>query len=161
MPSGRERRNQLRRRGFATKKAAAQAGLLVELLADIQHGTFVRPTKTTCADYLRSWVDGLPASGRRPSTVDSYRRNIEPNVIPAVGGVELQGLTPVDLDLLYAALLDRRLSMRSVRYVHTIVGKALSDAERKGLVQRNVTRLATPPGCLSGTGARDAGVDTR
>ena len=37
------------------------------------------------------------------------------------------------------------LGNRTIRYVHMVLGKALSDAERKGLVQRNVARLATPP----------------
>ena len=34
-------------------------------------------------------------------------------------------------------------------YLHTVLGKALSDAERKGIVQRNVARLADPPSASS------------
>ena len=41
------------------------------------------------------------------------------------------------------------LSLRTVRYVHSIIGKALADAERKGLVNRNVARLASPPATSS------------
>jgi integrase len=37
------------------------------------------------------------------------------------------------------------LSLRTVRYVHSILSKALGDAERKGLLSRNVARLASPP----------------
>jgi len=37
------------------------------------------------------------------------------------------------------------LSARTVRYVHAIVRRALSDAVRKGLVARNVADLADPP----------------
>jgi integrase len=58
----------------------------------------------------------------------------------------------VDLDGLYARLITsgRRdgaggLSLRTVRYIHTIMRKALGDADRKGLVQRNVARYASPP----------------
>jgi integrase len=37
------------------------------------------------------------------------------------------------------------LSLATVRYVHAVLSKALADAERKGLVTRNVARLASPP----------------
>lgn len=37
------------------------------------------------------------------------------------------------------------LSLRTLRYVHAILSKALGDAERKGLVARNVARLSSPP----------------
>lgn len=37
------------------------------------------------------------------------------------------------------------LSARTVRYVHTILRKALSDATRKGLLVRNPSDAATPP----------------
>jgi integrase len=154
MSSADGKRRQVRKRGYATKKDAQAE--LTKVLGDVQRGTFVRPAKTTVGAYLREWVASLPAQGRRQSTVDSYRQNIERNVIPTLGGVELQALDALLLDGLYARLLDparitpkatkaRPLSMRTVRYVHTIVGKALADAERKGLVARNVARLATPP----------------
>lgn len=137
------KRKQLHRRGFRTKSDAQNE--LTKLLGEVQRGSFVRPAKTTVAAYLRDWLDTLPAAGRRPSTIDSYRSNVERNVVPHIGSVELQALTALQLDQVYSVLLARGLSMRTVRYVHTIVGKALADAERKGIVARNVARLATPP----------------
>ena len=136
-------RKQLRRRGFRTKQLAQET--LTALLGEIQHGTFVHPAKTRFDGYLRHWLDGLTAAGRRPSTIDSYRRNVERNVIPALGTIQLQSLTAVQLDGLYSSLLGRGLSMKSVRNVHAIVGKALHDAERKGITGRNVARCASPP----------------
>ena len=41
------------------------------------------------------------------------------------------------------------LSKSSIRKVHALIGKALGDAERKGLVQRNVARVASPPSARS------------
>lgn len=73
-------------------------------------------------------------------------------MLPTIGAARLQSLTPVDLDRLYARLLSsgRRdgrggFSAKTVRYISTIIGKALSDAEKKGLVARNVARAATAP----------------
>jgi integrase len=73
-------------------------------------------------------------------------------VIPTIGRVPLQKLAPEDLDSLYARLLSsgRRdgrggLSVKTVRYVHLILHKALKDAMRKGSVLRNVADAADPP----------------
>ena len=161
VPSGDQRRRQLRRRGFATKKAAQAA--LVEVLAGIHHGTFVRPARTTVASYLEEWLVSLVAQGRRHSTMANYRLTLGRHVVPSLGHVELQRLSPLDLDALYARMGEprpdgRTLSKRTIRMVHTIVGKALSDAERKGLVERNVARLASPP-AASAPGPGDEGLD--
>ena len=137
------KRKQLRRRGFQTK-AKAQAEL-TKVLGDLQRGTFVKPTRTKVADYFNEWIAGLPASGRRPSTIASYAANVRLNVLPTLGGLELQSLTALHLDGLYSSLLARGLSMRSVRYVHTIVARALADAEFKDIIARNVAKRSTPP----------------
>ncbi len=41
------------------------------------------------------------------------------------------------------------MSARTVRYVATLVGRSLGDAERQGLVMANVARRATPPSASS------------
>ena len=135
------KRKQLKRRGFSTKKEAA--AVLSELLAGVRRGTFVAPT--TLGKYLEGWLAALPASGRRPSTVNGYRGLMRHDVMPSFGSVELQSLSALHLDRLYGELLDRGMAMSSVREVHVVLGKALSDAELKGYVPRNVARLATPP----------------
>ncbi len=144
-PAGGERR-QVRRSGFKTKAEAQRA--LTEVLSTLDHGTFVAPDAMTVADYLTGWVATLGAAGRRPSTIESYARNVRVHIAPAIGPVKLQALTPVHLDRLYADMAER-LSPRMVRYVHTIIRKALSDALKKGLVVRNVADAATPPSAKS------------
>jgi integrase len=63
----------------------------------------------------------------------------------------LQELRASDLDALYADLLrsggrdGTGLSLTSVHHVHAALNKMLNDAERKGLVTRNVARLASAP----------------
>ncbi len=141
--AGDGRRRQLKRRGFSTKKMAQDS--LTKARSEMMNGTFVIPKRLTLAAYLNAWLDALPASGRRPSTVAGYKHLMIHDVLPEIGGVDLQALTALHLDWLYAGLLGRGLAMSTVRKVHAVIGKALSDAERKGFVNRNVARLATPP----------------
>jgi len=140
----------MRRRGFRTK-AEAQAALN-DVLADVQHGSFVAPQRLTCRSYLTEWLDGLEARGRRPSTVADYRKKVRTYVLPTLGDVRLQELTPRHCDALWTELANNGrargeggLSARTVRYVATILGRALSDAERSSLIQRNPVKLSTPP----------------
>lgn len=73
------------------------------------------------------------------------------HLVPALGSVRLQRLSGDLLTALYADLLEhgrrdgKALSPRSVRYLHAIIRRALSDARRWGLVVRNVADQADPP----------------
>lgn len=79
--------------------------------------------------------------------------NTRLHVVPYIGNIPLQKLTPDDLDGLYDLLLTsgRRngggggLSPKMVRNIHNMLRKALADACRKGTLQRNVATLADPP----------------
>src|SRR5581483_4575316 len=80
----------------------------------------------------------------------SYRRNLEIHVLPVLGRKPLQQITPVMLNTLYANLASpsaerNELSPKTVRYIHTIIHKALSDAVDAELLQRNPAERAKPP----------------
>jgi integrase len=134
------------RRGDAEK-------LVTELVKRRNEGETVVTDKVTLRDYLvERWLP-VQRTRLRASTYDSYRRNIELHVIPALGRRPLDKLKVEDLDLLYARLLmnghkgDKGggLSPKTVRYIHLIIHKALADAHRKGAVVRNVAALADAP----------------
>jgi len=80
-----------------------------------------------------------------------YRQALDLYLLPRLGHVPLQDLRAPDFDKLYRDLLasggqgGRSLSMTSVHHVHAVTNKMLNDAERKGLVTRNVARLADAP----------------
>ncbi len=162
LPALSDQRRQVRRRGFGTRREAQAA--LTELLGDAQRGEFVKLDRVTVGEYLGQWMESLPLTGRKGSTISSYRHNLRLHVLPHLGGVPLQALTPLDIDHVYGRLLQdgRRnrgggpLSRRTVRYVHTILSTALSDAVKKGLVQRNVALAASPPSAKSAAPAETA-----
>jgi integrase len=70
-------------------------------------GTWVRPERVTVRDFL---VDEWLATQKPPtleeSTYVSYARNIRLHVVPFIGGIRLQQLTPMDLNALYRELLE-------------------------------------------------------
>lgn len=92
VPAAGGRRQQLKRRGFRTKKEAAAAQ--AEVLADVRRGRYVRPSRSTVAEYLVNiW---LPARrvNLRASTVVGYEKVIRRRIGPTSAASSLRTLTP-------------------------------------------------------------------
>ena len=136
--------------GFGTRREAEAAR--AKIVHDLYRGLYVEPR----AMHLSEWVveHWLPSVRTRvkPSTYDSYERNLRLHVLPRLGNRALQQLTPSMLNRLYGDLLAEGhlkepggLSAKTVRYIHTIIRKALSDAADTGLIGANVADRAKPP----------------
>jgi len=86
----------------------------------------------------------------RPSTLSDYRKSLA-HVTRQIGHVRLQALRPLDIEELYANLLKEGhrfgggLAPKTVRNVHIALRRSLADAERFGLVHRNVAALVKAP----------------
>jgi len=86
----------------------------------------------------------------KPSTFDSYRANMQIHVLPTLGNRPLQQLTAAMLNGLYGSLLAEGsshgpLAPKTVRYIHTIIYKALADAIDAGVLHANAAERAKPP----------------
>src|SRR4030095_15772951 len=73
------------------------------------------------------------------------------HVVPRLGDIELQRLTPSNLSAFYRALLTdarrdgQRRPPKTVRNTHAMLHRALKDAVRLGYLVRNVADAVTPP----------------
>lgn len=91
----------------------------------LSHG---RPETTTLKRYVdEEWL--LSMRGRlKPSTWDSYRRNLSLHVLPSLGERAIDTISVRELNALYGELLERGkrngpggLSATTVRYIHVIL----------------------------------------
>lgn len=153
---------------FTSKRAAE--GYAARLVTELGDGTYVEPNKETLGAWLDVWLE-LIRPTVRPSTWASYEKNVRLHIKPRLGGVKLARLNAADLDRLYQDLLaggratparkdgkpradadkGTGLSPRTVRYVSTILGRALKDAVRKGLIPRSPALAADPPKASAST----------
>ncbi len=141
-----------------TRRADAEK-LLADLVKRSHQGETVVSEKLTLGQYPTTRWLPVQETRLRASTYDSYRRNIDLHVIPALGQRQLDQLTVEDIDLFYAQLLKngrkkkspgekgdiKGLAPKSVHNIHVMLNKALGDAARKGTVTRNVVALADAP----------------
>ncbi len=87
----------------ATRRDAER--LLADLVKKSHDGDYRAPDRVTLGQYLlERWLPTKQAQ-LRPSTFESYRCNIVNHVVPVIGAVQLQRLTPEHLDAFYADLL--------------------------------------------------------
>lgn len=136
------RRHQKWHSGFRTKREATEA--LTEILGQLSSGQYSAPSKLTVREFLEN--EWLPAtrSRLRPLTFASYAGNVRNHVVPNLGPVRLQALTPAMLNSMYAGL-GSRLSPTTVRYIHAILRRALSDAVKWNRLARSPADAADPP----------------
>ncbi len=119
-----------------TKKEAEQR--LSEILYQIDNGTFLKPGKTTLAEYLNKWLLDYAKPNLSPRGYERYESIIRVHLIPSLGNITLTQLRPNHLQSHYTTKLNNGLSALTVRYLHTVIHKALQTALKRGLVVRNV-----------------------
>lgn len=135
----------------APTKRDAEAKLN-DVLAKLQEGTFVAASRTTLGQYLtHTWLPGI--KGRlRPNSYAAYEQLARNHVLPSlIAGRPMQRITAPQLNAFYVALGEKRkpngqpLSVRTIRYVHTMLHACYRDAVKWGYCQRNPAQDADPP----------------
>src|SRR5262245_44738865 len=96
----------LRRIRYETVKGKRQdaEARLSELLNAFYKNTLVEPSKSTVAEYLRSWLDAADVS---PKTLERYRQLAEQQIIPHLGSSALQKLKPAQVKEWHQTLIRR------------------------------------------------------
>jgi integrase len=119
---------------------------LRKALHDKERGALLTGPQQTLKMYLEQWLEqAYKLSTIRTSTYTMYRIVIYKHIIPLLGHIQLQRLTPQQLQSFYAKKLDEGLSAKRVRGFHAVLHRALENAVKWNLVARNVCDLVTPP----------------
>jgi integrase len=141
---------------FRGSKREAQTKL-AELIASVGKGGYVEPAKTTVADFVRGRLEHWQAAGEiTPSTAQRYGQLIEHHIVPYIGSKSLQKLGTLDIEQWHRVLKasgrkgrhgrpDGGLHLRTVGHAHRLLRKALGEAQKHGLLLKNVCVLERAP----------------
>jgi integrase len=121
------------------------ADQLARALSDVGRGSFVAPHKLTVGEWLDVWLRDYKRPSIRPVTLDSYATMVRVHLKPALGQIPLQALRPDQVQRFYNGKREAGFSVRTVRYLHTILHGALKQAMKSQLVVRNVSEATTLP----------------
>lgn len=116
---------------------------LKQIIRDYEDGLLVSSKGYTLADAVRNWLEfGL--SGRSSGTVDKCTILASTHIIPALGARKLVDLTADDVDR-WLADKAKKLSTRTLRELRSILVRAISRAQARDKVKRNVALLCEVP----------------
>lgn len=112
-------------------------------LREQQQGTLITAPQQTLKTYLEQWLEEVQKPTLRISTYVKYRKLLK-HILPVLGNVHVQKLTPQQVQKLYTSKL-KTLSPKMVVGIHGVLHKALDNAVKWGLVSRNVCDAVSPP----------------
>lgn len=151
--------------GKRAYRQAAEA-MLRELLGQYDRQGYVsRAERTTLREHLEDWLRAKETQGLRPSTLANYRTLVRSRIAPAIGGLALSAITPVDVRRYLQSDAATRLLVpvsdaaggkhylptgqpaapRTVQLQHAILRAALQDAVDMELLARNPAAKVRPP----------------
>lgn len=117
-----------------------------ELLAQRQSGKVVRPGRApTVGQWLATYLETVAPRRCDPSTIHGYASKMRNYVIPEIGRVRLDRLTPEHLDAVYLSMTRAGRADATILQVHRILSRALEVAFRRGMTPRNVAKLIDSP----------------
>lgn len=118
------------------KTKAEVAQKLRRATAEVDAGVYMEPSRMTLGAWLDVW-HGEYLGSVKSSTAAQYGYLIRVHLKPALGAVKLSALTAPMLQKLYNDSLRQGLSPKSVRNLHGVVHKALSQAVKLGYIRAN------------------------
>ena len=125
---------------------------LRDLRTELDLGVGVPDDRLTVATFLERWVTRRLPGQVSEKTLDSYADTVRLHLSPALGRKALRKLTVADVDEFLAWKRSKGYSENSVRIFRAVLRRALRQAEREGLVVRNVAALSVAPRIRSDEG---------
>jgi integrase len=118
---------------------------LATAMGDAARGLIFDAGNVTTGEYLKRWLRDSVQDTVRESTYSSYGRVVNGQLVLRIGRVKLSRLRPDHIRGLYRDMLDEGISTRTVRYAHTLLKRALTQAVMDGLIPRNPAAAVKPP----------------
>lgn len=134
-----------------TKRQAEQH--LREIESAIVRGEYQQPVGQTMAEFLAEWLSHAHAS-LEESTFVHYRMLVRAHIIPELGRMRLDQLTPLVIQRFYRKLQEpgsnrrdknKGLGSKAIKNIHGILHRALVMAVRWGLLTRNPADAVDTP----------------
>jgi integrase len=133
------------RKVFYGKKQSEVIAKLDEAANDLRRGMLAVGSTTTLQEYLENWLENVHKPSIRLSTYLNYRKLLHNYLVPGLGKVKLQKLTPQQVQIFYSRKMSDGLAPKTVNNIHGVLHKALDDAVKWNILSRKVCDAVTPP----------------
>ena len=145
-----------RRRKVVTAKTEAQVKVkLKDIKTRLARDGDIPTSGQTLETWMNYWYREIAVKRVRPRTAANYRSTIDNHIIPSLGKVRLDRLTPAHVRRLHADMAAKpkdpknpakgNISSSTIQLAHRILAVSLKYAEREKRVTDNVANLTDAP----------------
>lgn len=113
----------------------------------INDGTYAEPTYVTVGQWLDTWLAEYTGD-LKPLSLSAYTSHINNHIKPYLGAVKLSTLNAVQIQKMYNDFRRRennRLAAKTIKNIHGVLHKALSQAVKLGFIPANPTDVCELP----------------
>jgi len=135
--------NGLRKSKSFDTKREAQAWIS-EMSFKRDRGLIVATTRVTINSFLVEWLE-VHSTQLKEASARRYKQLARDYVFPYIGKKRITDFTVIHVEELYQLLLASGVSVRNVRYTHSLLNRSLKDAVKRGLVGFNAASGARQP----------------
>lgn len=114
-------------------------------LHEQQQGTLVTAPQQKLEDFLQQWLEDTQKHSIRPRSFERYDEIVRLHIVPVLGRIQLQKLTPQQVQSFYTKKIKEGFKAGTVASFHNVLHKALDTAVRWNLIAKNVCDVVSPP----------------
>jgi integrase len=129
--------------GYNTKKEAEKA--CAKIIAELSEGKYKEESTQTIQDFILDFMETQVKPSTRITTYNNQSFIVNKHILPELGPMQLNKLTPAKLQRFYAKKSKEGLAASYIRSMHAILSKAFRTAVTWGLLEKNVVALVKPP----------------
>src|SRR5215218_3803024 len=134
-----------KRKTLYGKTRAVVAEKLTKAMADRDGGLIFDAGKLTVGEYLERWLADSVKGSVKEATYANYGHFARKHICPALGRLKLKNLTPAHVRSFYGEKSRSGLSAATVKKMHVVLHRALSQAVTDGLIPRNAAHGVRTP----------------
>lgn len=125
------------------KTRAEASNKLEELKKRFDEGIQIRPDNYSLQEWMQNWLNNCAKLKLASNTWLNYEMNIRVHILPELGHIKIQKLTPTHVQEFIRKKLDSGLSQRSVQIMRNILHSALQQAIAELILSKNVVDNVT------------------
>lgn len=127
---------------------------LAKFVASVEKGEYIEPSKSTFEKFVKRWLRDYAEKNLAPKTLHRYKEILNSRILPALGHLQIEKITPVHLLEFYNNLQedgirkDGRpggLSERTILHHHRLISAILQDAVEWQVIASNPASRVKPP----------------
>jgi len=150
-PDGKRKRNT---KTIKAKNKREAEQLLGQLIAEIEKGRFIDPTKLTFKDFAERWLSDYAEVNLAPKTVFRYKQLLNSRIFPAMGHLKVDQIRPTHLLEFYKNLQEEdirldgkqgKLSTRTILHHHRLLSAIFNSAVKWQVILNSPAVRVNPP----------------